>query len=617
MGLLMWTFGSAKPSPPQELINFLKTVKYFQALPKKCIYELACEFQATYIQSGEIVMREGEPGDGLFVLQTGRLLIVKNNNTINEQIIGEVERGELVGEFALFTEGARSATVVAIRDSVLWKLSKKHFDLFIQKNSTHIMPMVRAAILKLLGPKTEKKRLLRVLALAPAGRYSIDPDFVYRLVEELSLFAPTLLINDTLIKRQFEKKLDVRAELSDPIVSGWLHDLEQKYTYVLYETDATNTEWTRLCLRQADKILLIGEAKDNPKLGDIEHYLFNSLDKVHRSPIELVLLHQMKIILPNNTLSWLKERSITRVHHLKEQQDCDIQRLVRMLTGRAIALVLGGGGAKSLAQIGVYKALCELNIPVDCVGGTSMGSAVAGGISMDLSASSIIDLVDRFVIKNKKFNDYTVPLVSLLGGEGWLNSLKKIFGEDIYIEDLWKPFFCVASNFTLRRVEILDKGSLYKSVRASASLPGVVPPISNEFNELLIDGGIFNNLPVDIMRSIVSPCVVIAVRVAPFSNVHAEIPDGVVSGLKRYMSRFGNDSLKKFADVPSLSEIVAGAITLCNDHRELAQFANADHSLDIDLSKFGILDFPKFPQLVEAGYKAAMDKFQNWPSDTL
>jgi predicted acylesterase/phospholipase RssA len=149
-------------------------------------------------------------------------------------------------------------------------------------------------------------------------------------------------------------------------------------------------------------------------------------------------------------------------------------------------------------------------------------------------------------------------------------------------------------------------------VRASASLPGVVPPISNDRDELLVDGGIFNNVPVDVMRNFAPPCEIIAVRVAPFSNVHAQIPDGIVSGFKRYFSRFGGESFKQMANVPSLSELIIGAITLCNDEKELIQLSSANHALDINLSEFSMLDFSKFPQLIDLGYAAAMEQFQSW-----
>jgi predicted acylesterase/phospholipase RssA/CRP-like cAMP-binding protein len=610
----MWTFRSTKQAPLQELIVFLKSVHYFQELPEYAIIELANKFKAYYVQSGEIIIRQGDFGDGFYIVQSGRLLVIKSDKHSADQLIGEANRGDIVGEFALFTAYPRTATVVAIRDSVLWKLSKTHFDEFIQKNSVHIMPMVRSVILKVLAPRVLKNQVIRAIAITSAGRLPIGNEFSLLLTEQLSRHAPTVLINYATIKQQFKEHNSGNAleiQLTDPRITQWLNEQEHIFPYVIYETDETNTEWTRLCLRQADKILLIGDAAvDSPQLGSIEQYLFSTLENTGRAAIELVLLQNQHTILPSRTIDWLGQRSITKIHHVRKSSEQDMQRLVRQVTGRGVALVLGGGGARALAHIGVYKALCELNIPVDYVAGTSMGSIVAAAIAMDLSLEQLIEYVTERVVKNKKMHDYTLPIVSLLSGAGWLEVLAKLFGENVYIEDLWRGFFCVSSNFTRRKMEVLSKGLLYKAVRASASLPGVVPPISNENNELLIDGGIYNNLPVDLMNNLESPGSVIAVRVSPFTDVLAEIPDGVVSGIGHYWSYLRGDKQKRYAQIPSLAEIVAGAITLRNDESEQEQFLRATHGLNINLSGFGILDFSKFPELLEVGYQEAMRLFQ-------
>lgn len=604
----MWTFRTIKDDHLQDLIVFLKSVSYFQSLPHERVATLAHEFQAVSLKSGETLIREGEQGDSLYIVQSGRLLVIKNSNSAQEQVLSEIGRGELVGELALFTDQARAANVIAIRDSVLWKLSKAHFDVFVQNNSAYIMPMVRAAILRLLEPKKISAQSLRTLAIAPAGRYPISSDFVRLLVDSLSLVAPTLLVTAMLMRQHIPDLIDSPTEiqLSHSKVTQWLNEQEHLYSYVLYETDAMNSEWTQLCLRQADKIIFIGEARDSAVLGDIEHYLFHTLDINRRLPVDLILLHEPTITLPSNTIQWLENRPKIHIHHIKRDKGSDLERVVRLILGQGVGLVLGGGGAKSLAHIGVYKALCELNIPIDRVCGTSMGGVIGAAIAMDLPVSTMVEVIEEKIIKNKKFNDYTIPLVSLLGGVGWLNVLKLIFGEQVQIEDLWKNFFCIASNFTLRRIEVLNRGVLYRALRASASLPGVVPPISNESNELLIDGGIFNNLPVDIMRDLASPCKIIAVRVSPFSNVHARIPDGIVSGLKRYIARFGS---AEPSGVPSFSEIISGAITLCNDEKEAMQLNNADCALDIDLNEFATLDFSKLHELIDVGYKTTMEQF--------
>lgn len=185
----MWSFRTLKQAPKTELINYLKTISYFQSLPDTSISELSEQFQAYFVQSGETIIREAEVGDSLYIVQSGRLLVTKDIDN-SQQIIGEIVRGDLVGELALFTQQARAATVLAIRDSVLWQLSKEQFDNFIAKNAAYVMPIGRTAILRLLKPHVLRQQMLRSLAIVPAGNLPLDHEFIRALAEELSLSAP-------------------------------------------------------------------------------------------------------------------------------------------------------------------------------------------------------------------------------------------------------------------------------------------------------------------------------------------------------------------------------------------------------------------------------------------
>ncbi len=602
----MALFNSFKKSPSSELLCFLESISYFQSLPKRRFIALARQFTSVSIQSGDVLLREGDLGNSLYIVHTGRLLALKSGGD-SDCILGEMVKGDMIGELALFTQQPRAATVLAIRDSVLWQLTKEQFDLFFQKNAAYIMPMVSAAILRLLKPPVPRTSALRALALMPAGHSPLDEQLISALIPHLAAFGSVLLITHTLLKQHFNA-LDLASnQYKDSRITQWLNVQEQHYAYIFYVVDSADSAWSRLCLRQADKIILIAQSEDNVDLAPLEHELFAKKESRYQPAVELFLFHPAHIIIPSNTTRWLNERAV-KAFHIKKESDNELKRMARLILNSGTGLVLSGGGARSLAHIGVYKALCELNIPIDYIGGTSMGAVIAAAIAMNFSIEHIIELINKHVVFNKKLNDYTLPNISLLGGEGWLNAYKNVFSEQTCIEDLWKSFFCIASNFTMHKVEVLDKGLLYKAIRASTSLPGIVPPISNANNELLIDGGIFNNLPVDVMRDFARPKKLIAVRVAPFSSIHAQIPDGIASGFKRYFP-----FLNRGADpiLPNISEIITGSIVLCSNEYERYQLTKADNVLDIDVSTFGLLDFSKLPQLVELGYQAAMEQYSN------
>lgn len=605
----------------KNLIVFLKEIEFLKTLSLANLEKLASQCEMTYLSSGDTLMHQGDAGDCLYVVQSGFLRALKEQAGQDDVILSDIRRGELIGELALFTSSPRAATVIALRDSVLWKLSKASFDLFIEENPAQIMPMVKSVILRILHPTKPNKRPYVTLAIAPASQYVLDPEKIRIIVDQFSVTHKSqpgnnidsqviiLHIHPAVIKAQFPNINweDVTPEtLCRSGVIDWLSEQEEKYQYVIYETDAAYTPWTALCLRQADKIILIADSHNTPKLGVIEQHIFNSSWK-SMAPVELILLYNKNTVLPHDTDRWLQERPV-EVHHVRTSELKDIQRVVRLMTGQGIVLVLGGGGAKGIAHIGVYKAFCELGVPIDRVCGTSMGSVVGAFIAMEMPLDQIIERVNKFVIHNKKFNDYTLPTVSLMAGLGWSDALKNIYGDSLYIEDLWKPFFCITSNFTMRKVEILKRGLLYPAIRASVSLPGILPPITNMKNELLIDGGIFNNLPVDVMREIAAPCKIIAVRVTPFTEIHSYLPTGILSGFKHFCNKF-RSAISLVTEMPNLAEIVIGSMTLCNDEREMRMLAEADYVLEINLNQFGMLEFDKLPELIDLGYKAAMEKF--------
>ncbi|MCC5792544.1 MAG: cyclic nucleotide-binding domain-containing protein [Legionellaceae bacterium] len=596
------------------LIGFLTTIPYFQTLPLPVIKKIAAKFDPIYIQGGQVLMNEGDPGNCLYIVQSGRLRAFKALEDEREEILGDVYRGELIGELALFTEAPRVATVIAIRDSMLWKLSKSAFDVFVQQNPIHIMPMVKSTILRLLHPSTHRAGDCKVIAVAPAGRSPLNKDLMNALIDEYARIGPTKYLNLDTVQAQFptmDLKSSHSLELLHSTLADWLSAQECNHQHLIYEVDSSNLHWTHLCIRQADKIILVGEGSDSAELGEIEHTIFSSQSKIPVT-VELVLLHEPSISMPKNTHHWLQKREV-QVHHTKKGNANDIKRLARLISGGEISLVLGGGGARSLGHIGVYKALKEFGIPIDRFGGASMGSIIAAALAMELSIEDMINTVTDYMIKNRKFNDYTIPTTALLGGAGWLEVIQKVYGEQLRIEDLWRSFFCVASNFTLRKMEIIQSGLVYKAVRASVSLPGIVPPISNEHDELLVDGGIFNNLPVDVMRNVAPSSRIIAVRVSPSINIHAHIPNGIASGLKRFLWGPAQTENPLENNVPGIADIIAGSVSMCNDEKEEKMLLSADYQLDMDFSKYPMLDFSKLPELIELGYTKTMEQLSKNP----
>lgn len=589
-----------------DIIKFLQASEFFQALSRENLEKLVDKFEFISIDSGEVLINKGDVGDCLYLVVSGRLRAFSEN-----AVLGEMGRGDLIGELAILTHAARAASVRAIRDSVLLKLSQKEFEIFVQENPQQILPIVRSTILRIMSDKKSIRNSITTIAVAPAGNNASYRIFAENLTKELEKLAPTLYLNREKIAENFPQ-LVLEKDISEGKhheLLLWLSEQESDYRYVVYETDSGLSQWTKRCLRQADQILLVASDHDAKFLGEIEKEIY-SREEEKRSKTDLVLLHHTKLHYPNDTKEWLAKRKVNQFHHVREDVVSDMQRLGRYLTGRSVGLVLGGGGARGFVHIGIYKALVEAGIPIDFFGGTSFGGLLACLFAMEKTPEEIMTLFREHMLADKKFFSMTAPIVSLNTGEHLTNVLKFGFGEPEYIEDIWKRFFCIVCNLSENKMEVQSSGVTWKAMRATVSLPAIFPPITNEDHQLLIDGGVTNNLPVDVMRQMVFGGKVIASHVQTVSALQADIPDGVLSG---WGTLIKNLIVKPEKHYPNIAEVILRSIGVSSQSQEKKMMSEADYFIDVDARKFGLLNFQAMDKLVELGYKIAMEKLAREP----
>src|SRR5262249_1473991 len=159
---------------------------------------------------------------------------------------------------------------------------------------------------------------------------------------------------------------------------------------------------------------------------------------------------------------------------------------------------MAGGGARAFTHIGVVKALRASGVPIDQVGGTSMGAIVAAGVASRWTDEELMARFRVAFVDNNPLSDYTLPLISLFAGRRVTRLLRLAFGEND-IQDLSLPFYCVTANPPASNADIHTVGRLWRWLRASVAIPGVIPPF-NEAGEVHVDGGVIDNFPVRAMR---------------------------------------------------------------------------------------------------------------------
>jgi len=558
-----------------------------------------------HLRRGELLFEQNDPSEKLYFVVSGRVqaLHVEPDGTCRRLI--EASRGETIGEMEFFTGERRLARVQAVRDSVLVGLSTSDFDALVGRRPHVLRYVTRNVVERNRRPIAVSRAASKVSTIAVLGlsrRVSTD-QFTTRLTAQLSAFGPAIRLTaervNTLMAEPGIAQVTEESAASEQLLA-WLEGLEARHRFVIFETEPANSEWTQRCLRLADRILLVAHASDDPRPTDLERDLLLPEGKITDAYELLILVHQDGTKLPSGTGRWLAERPhVEEHHHLRWSEDGDFGRLARVLAGRAVGMVLGGGGARGFAHIGVLKALREAGIPIDMIGGTSMGAALAAQWALGWSADEVRDINRRVWIEIRPHKKLTIPVVSVVGSRLAQQCGRMMYGETA-IEDLWIPFFCVSSNLTTAEMMVHRRGSLLKAATASASLPGFAEP-TLEGNHLLCDGGLLNNLPTDVMRQLGAGTVIA-------SEVSLEEDTSFIA--ERVPTPW--EVLRRRVRFPTLMEVVLRASLLHSTRREQLALSEADLTLRPPVEGYSMMDFPRLADLISLGYDYARTAIDEW-----
>jgi predicted acylesterase/phospholipase RssA len=351
-------------------------------------------------------------------------------------------------------------------------------------------------------------------------------------------------------------------------------------------------------------VLFVGDTAEDPALRDWERHL----DEASSGAIArrmLILLQPAPGLPIRDTAAWLQPRPVDFHLHVRDEVADEVGRVARVVAGQALGLVLAGGAARGFAHLGVYRALMERNLPVDWIGGTSLGGIMGAVLASPYGLEEAIAMARESFVKGKPFSDLTLPVVSLIRGRRMERLLREHL--DLMIEDLPTPFFCVSCHLDTGAMRLHERGYLPDALRASAAIPGIIPPAVVD-GRLAVDGAVINNLPVDVMRS--KPVgTVVAVDLSSDQEVPVDYdrlpsPWAVLRG--RYLP---------FAPryrVPGLSTVLLKATELGTLERVRRQSAQADLVIRPAVRQFGMTEVKAFDRIVEAGYEQAKMALDAW-----
>lgn len=575
--------------------------------PAIATVENGAEWQT--LPAGTPLITTGDASDSLYLVISGHFRVLADGSGTP---IAEIARGEVIGEMGALTGDPRSADVVAARDSEVIRIPQALL-IEVAASAPEILLRINRDLVTRLRDTTaggQTSTAARTYAIVAATRSAPLREVARSLAATMREIGPTAHITDEEVRlRATEDRGNDLPVFTDPILTAWLAEQEANHRYVIYEADSAVTPWTRRCIRQADQVLIVADAADDSGRGEIEESI---AETAANAEIELLLVHRADLDQPTGARDWLTSRSLRAHHHWRLGDSGQLGHVARMLTGTGVGLALGGGGARGAAHLGVMQALTERGVEVDVIGGTSMGALVGGllaeGIEPEEAARRLVEVTTKH-----RLLDWTLPVVAFTRGRRPNEIVLDAFGSR-QIEDLWRPYFAVSTDLTHAEAVVHQSGSMWTAVRASISIPGVFPPVRRPDGALLVDGGLMNTLPIDLVRAHRGVGTVIGSNVTPDRQVTGDFNYGSsISGWRAAVARI--PGFRERVRAPS----IVSTIVRANEVRGVALSRTSEFAAQADLivqppvEHFPTLDFKRSAELVAAGYEAGGEAFDAWP----
>lgn len=566
-------------APPAYRIP-LPSPSIFDGVEAPARAALEAELEWFSLPGGRILFEANDVPDGLYLVLSGCLGVVGRSSGGQAELIVDIVAGDTVGDLALLVDSPQPATVIALRDTSLARLDKAVFERLVRRHPSILLPLTMRVVRRLQRALSRPNAATpKTVALIPLDADIPAAALATALAEALSACGLRV------------KVLDASAHDG---VEDMFYAIEMAHDVVLYLAEPRGSPWTQLCVRRSDRVLLVAGSKASPV--ECLRRLVDAVTQVPWRRAELVLLQGAGLREPIAAAPWLARLPVPFHCHIRPDSKEDVARLGRYLTGRAVGLVLSGGGARGYGHIGVIKALREAGIPIDLVGGTSIGSIMGAAAALEWDDREFHERMHAAFVASNPLDDYVFPLVALTRGRKVTRRLREHFGE-ARIEDLWRPYFAVATNLTTGGMAVQRNGVLWRALRASIAIPGLLPPLV-EGGEVLVDGAVTNNLPSDIM-SAMRRGPVIAVDVTRYQTLTAREGNGHWS-LRGLVA--GQDY-----DGPGIVSLLLRAGTMGGDAQTLLSRAHADVLLEPPLQHVNIRDWRAFDRTIEAGYRYTME----------
>jgi NTE family protein len=542
----------------------------------------AAEAAGLSLPGGKPLVLAGETAAGLYRLTAGRLAETEPSTEGRGRLVTVHTPGALIGGAQLLGDRRFSTTITALRDSELQLIPADRAAALMRERPDLLAEVARAALARLRPPAPAERRKSAILGLMAVGEGVAVRDLAERLAVAMRALGAEVAV------------LGAEADDSSP---AQLHALEVEYDVVLMAAEAREVDFAEYCGRQIDRLLLLAAADTRPALGAAGPGPLPFVSAAIREQrlVDVILVHPPGGRRARGSERWLDATPSARLFHVHPDQPADIERLARVYTGNSVGLALSGGGARAYAHVGVARALAELGVPVDFLAGTSMGAVIAAGLAMGWDDAEMDRRIREAFVDSSPLSDIAFPLLAMTRGRMVDRRLRTHF-DDVQIADLKLPFVCVSSDLTAGGMHVHRRGSLRRALRASLSLPGILPPVV-ERGHVLVDGALVRNLPTDLVRE-------------QHEGVNIGVDVAVAEGLHPGDLRLKPAGWRWLTSGAWLRgpPIVSVLIRSATVSSLAAETPAGDDLIRIDprMEGVGLQDWKDYDMAVAAGYRAAM-----------
>ncbi len=527
-------------------------IPFFSSLSSSELRLVEKKIRLVEFKRGDVVYEEGKAADAFYVIVSGRFRVFQKARGEEQRTLTFLYRGDYFGESSLLTEQPHSASVEARSDGLALKLDKEDFLKVLSEIpalSLHLSRTLGHRLTKIEGPG-KKKQEVKIAALysslAPTEGFQFFYDLATNLVRETksrvifidflsspgSGSAVPLRSRNRLVLTKVDpsRESDLKPAWVDcpagfqylPVeleegeggekkLSTLVTFLSYRFDYLLIRLGSEKGDASYKALKQSDFVYALLDpsspsfSKSAPVIREIEKDFGFSKNEI-------------KVILPEPDRSGgfnyeEKEMELgTKIFHILPSRNRDPERyhaavrfVTKELAGTLLGLVLGSGAAYGLAHIGVLRALENENISVDILAGSSMGALVAAFWASGYRASDLEKIAKSLDRRNAFFKlvgfaDFSLAHHGFFHGRQVRHFMETYLGSRTF-QDLRVPVKIVASSLTTSQQVIFEKGRVVDALRASISIPGIFRPFEHR-GELLIDGGILNPLPVNVLAKL-------------------------------------------------------------------------------------------------------------------